>query len=83
MYIAKIQTTVAGIPAIIGVTGYENSKPDRRCHDSDMDYNGFIDIEFAILDRKGYPAPWLEKKLTAATTEQVEEQIIDYFSEEF
>lgn len=80
MYLAKIQTTVTGIPALIGVLFYENVASDHRCTDSDVDFNGYIDIEFDILDRKGCLAPWLSKKLTAKSTEQIEEQIIQHFN---
>jgi hypothetical protein len=79
MYIAKIKTTVSGIPSIIGVISYHSAKPNPRCHDSDVDFNGYIDIEFDVLDRGGRLAPWLTKKLTTNCTELLEEQIIKYF----
>jgi len=79
MYLAKIKTTVSGIPALIGVFLYENVVPDHRCTDSDVDFNGYIDIEFNILDSKGRLAPWLSKKLTEKSIEQIEEQIIQHF----
>ena len=82
MYIAKIETTVSGIPAIIGVISYESAAPDYTCRDSDIDFNGYIDIDFEVLDRRGRIAPWLSKKLTATSTERLEEQVIKYFENE-
>lgn len=79
MYITKIKTTVSGIPALIGVISYANVAPNHRCHDSDVDFNGYIDIEFDVLDQRGHLAPWLTKKLTATSTEKFEEQIIEHF----
>lgn len=37
----------------------------------EVDYNAptLRDFEFRILDRRGYPAPWLERKLTDESTE--------------
>ena len=44
-----------------------------------MDYYGYTEFDYAILDRKGYKAAWLEKKMTAADKAFIEEQIAEYF----
>lgn len=60
------QTTVAGIPCQCRVTNYVPYQPMR------ITGSGFGDAEppqeeefdYQILDRSGYPATWLENKLT-------------------
>ena len=34
--------------------------------------------EFNVLDRRGYAAPWLERKLTQADTLRIEEELSDF-----
>jgi len=59
-------THVAGIPCQCLVFTYEEAIPMR------ITGTGYGDaeppepevFEFRLLDRKGYPAPWLERKLT-------------------
>ena len=78
MYIAEIETTVAGIPCIIGVTEYSSVAGDSRA-DSDWDYYGYTESEWEVCDRRGRPAPWLAKKLTGEDESEIEKQIAKYF----
>jgi len=77
-YIAEIETRVAGIPCIVGVTHFESVAGDSRA-DSDWDYYGYTEAEFEVLDRRGRPAPWLAKKLTSSDESRIEEEIAEYF----
>jgi len=77
-YIAEIETRVAGIPCIVGVTHFESVAGDSRA-DSDWDYYGYTEAEFEVLDRRGRPAPWLAKKLTSKDESRIEEEIAEYF----
>ena len=61
---ATFETTVAGIPCGIVVTNYNEVKGDKGTWASDVDYYGYVERDFFIVDRKGYKAPWLEKKVT-------------------
>ena len=69
-------STVAGIPCQIEVTEYHPGTPMR------ITGTGFGDaeppeprvFEFDVLDRNGRHAPWLEKKLTTADRERIEEE---------
>ena len=80
-YIAEIETRVAGIPCIIGVTEYECVKGSYSYHAaSDLDYYGYTECEFDVLDRRGRPAPWLERKLTDKITREIEQEIAEYFN---
>ena len=44
--------------------------------DSDIDCTGFAEIEWRLLDRKGYPAQWLQNKMTDSDKEKLEIEII-------
>lgn len=74
----EIKTSVAGIPCIARVTHYFRQAPHRggaHTCDSDLDYYGYTECEFDILDRRGRPAPWLERKATDADCERIEQEI--------
>ncbi len=76
-----IEYNFKGIPCLIGVTHFLTKKPHSgsplSC-DSDMDFYGYTEIEFELLDREGYKADWLEKKLSKEDTDIIEEFIYDY-----
>lgn len=74
-YTAQIETTVAGIRCIVGVTEY--TAGDSRADSSD-DYYGYS--EWRVCDRKGRPAPWLEGKLTRADQARIESEINHHFN---
>jgi hypothetical protein len=80
-YIAEIESRVAGIPCIIGVTHFESVKGSFNYHaDSDWDYYGYTECEFEVLDRRGRKAAWLERKLTDDMTQEIESEIAEYFN---
>ena len=77
-YIAEIETRVAGIPCIVGVTYFESVRGSYSYHAaSDMDYHGYTECEFEVLDRRGRKAPWLERKLTDKIIQEIEQDIAD------
>lgn len=76
MTIAEIETTVAGIPCIIAVEEYFEGSYSYNAP-SDVDYYGSCD--WTVLDRKGYAAEWLARKLTAADESRINREIEDYF----
>jgi hypothetical protein len=77
--IAEIETYVAGIPCIIGVTDYEAyvpayiSGPPEYCYPSEGGYGDYI-----LLDRKGYRAKWLERKLNDRIERDIQEEIFNH-----
>ena len=79
-YIAEFETRIAGIPCIIGVLDY-NHVPGTYSYNaaSDMDYKGWTDFSFDVLDRRGRVAGWLEKKLTYTDMERLQEEAAAYF----
>lgn len=80
--IFTIPATVQGIPCLIGVESVYIQRPFKGspcdCV-SDVDFYGYHDIEYIILDRKGYSALWLEKKLTNADRLNIEEKIMEIY----
>ena len=74
-YTAEIETTVAGIPCIVGVTEY--TAGDSRADSSD-DYYGYS--EWRVCDQRGRPAPWLEAKLTRADQSRIDSEIDRHFN---
>lgn len=76
-YIALVESNICGIPCLLGVTYYHSQKPNYSSWDSDVDYYGYTEMEYDILDRKGYPAKWLERKVTPEIKEKIEIDIVD------
>lgn len=80
-YEAEIETTIAGIPCLIGVTYYECVQGSYSYNAaSDLDYYGYSESEWEVLDRKGYKAAWLERKLTARDHDRINAEIDQYFN---
>lgn len=73
----QIPYTLAGIPCLIQVTRHFVKNPDMRADNPD-DYFGYTENEYEILDRKGYPAAWLEKKITRSIEDDINEKINEY-----
>lgn len=77
--IAEIDTRVCGIPCTIAVTYFKAVKGSYSYNaPSDMDYSGYTESEWMLLDRKGGKAGWLERKLTEADIARIETEIHDY-----
>lgn len=79
VYEAEIEHTVCGIPCIIGVINYEPYVPaytsglPENCYPAE---GGCGDYD--ILDRRGYRAAWLERKVDAQEEENIQQAIFDY-----
>jgi len=75
-YLAKIETRVAGIPCLIGVTDFSSVRGSYSYHaDSDMDYYGYCESRWVVQDSRCRPADWLERKLTDADRSRIEQEI--------
>ena len=79
MYIAEIESRVAGIPCIIGVTEFSSVKGDSRA-DSDWDFYGYTESNWEVCDRRGRPAPWLARKLNDKESSRIESEINAYMN---
>ena len=81
----QFASNVCGIPCIIKVAHYaKQSAWQGSAHScaSDWDYYGYEEIEYSVLDRKGYPAAWLERKLTQKEHRRIVREISDVMAEE-
>jgi hypothetical protein len=78
-YVGDFDTHIQGIPCQVLIASYSNVKGSYSYNaPSDMDYYGYTDMDYGILDRRGYPAPWLERKMTQRDRDRIEQEIIDY-----
>ena len=71
---------VGGIPALAVVRHYQPAMPWRQhvfpgAGPGDCDPPEDEDVEWDLYDRRGYPAPWLERMLDGSETEQVLEAV--------
>jgi hypothetical protein len=82
-YLAEIESTVAGIPCLIGVTEFSSVDGSYSYNaPSDMDYYGYSESGWDVLDRRGRPAAWLERKLTDADRSRIEREIEEAMTED-
>lgn len=68
----KILICIAGASGLVGVTGYlyqPSGKGRPSTGSSAWDYYGYQEIAWRVLDRRGRPLPWLNRKLTPAGRE--------------
>lgn len=80
-YDVEIETRVRGIPCVVGVIYYFRAQPNPYAH-SDVDYYGYTDRDYIILDRKGRPAPWLENKMTKDDYAKVDKIVDEYYEQQ-
>ena len=66
---------ISSIPCAIQVDHFFKQKPLGRNCDSDWDCMGYTEVEFTVCDRRGRPAPWLERKLTPGDIERLKAEI--------
>lgn len=76
-------TNIAGIPCQVNVTYFHKQPALGPMCDSDWDCYGYTDIEFDVLDRKGYKAPWLERKMTLADKQRIDEELLETLDEAY
>ena len=71
-YLDKIETRIAGIPCLIGVTSYGRpaytAGAPENCAPGDC-------AEYDVLDMRGRPAPWLVQKIKMADDTRILELI--------
>lgn len=79
----EFETYVSGIPCIVRVLSYEpyvpayTSGPPESCYPEEGS-----ESEWEVLDMSGRRAPWLEKKLTDADIDRIEQEVIDHMEQE-
>lgn len=70
-----MDTSIAGIPCQVQVDYFFVQQPMGPSADSDWDCYGYTEIEFTVCDRRGRPAPWLNKKVTPEIKAELETEI--------
>lgn len=81
-YCADFDSTVCGIPCGIRIDTVDVHKGNYSWNAAcPEEYHGYQDIEFTVLDSKGYEAPWLANKLTSADTARIEREILESLKE--
>lgn len=74
---ADFKTRVKGIPCGVVVDSFNVVEPQGKFADSDLDCYGYTEIEYHLLDRKGYRAKWLENKMTDKDKDLIEIEILE------
>jgi hypothetical protein len=69
------------LPCLIGVTHFEYTPPDRGSRDSDVDYYGYAETDWEILDMRGRPWAVGQAALTAGMRVLIEEHIVEKLGE--
>lgn len=79
----EFKSTVCGIPCIIRVIRYVPyrpayiSGPPERCYPAE----GGCGV-WKVLDRRGRPAAWLERKLTDRERSRIDDEVFEYMEAE-
>lgn len=78
-YVADFDTTVAGIPCGVVVDSFRPGReaklfgPPENCSPEEP-----AEADFILVDRKGYRARWLERRLTSADLIRIEDECIEH-----
>jgi hypothetical protein len=81
-YIKIIDSYIAGIPCKIGVEDYTSEAGSGHWDaPSDVDFYGYTESCWEVLDRRGRPASWLAKKLTSSDEDRIEVEIAEAFDD--
>jgi hypothetical protein len=79
----EFESRVCGIPCIIRVTDWEayvpaqTSGPPERCYPPEGGEGNW-----EILDRRGRPAAWLERKLTGDDRERIDTEVFNHMEKQ-
>ncbi len=78
MFPITLKTSAAGIPCKVKVTRYKKRKGNFSSFALDPEeFYGWTELNYRILDRKGYKADWLRNKLDEeGLTEDFEQDLM-------
>ena len=74
-----MRTQIAGIPCTIGEIEVIGEYVPARIHaDPDDCYEAqYPEVMYVIQDRRGRPAPWLERKMTDKDRRRIESEVLE------
>lgn len=73
-----LHAKISGIPCLIDVHHVSVVKGSYSYNaPSDLDYHGYTELDYTICDRRGRPAPWLERKASKDDIANIEEEILN------
>lgn len=78
VYRAEVPTRIDGIPCRVGVTHYFSQPALGSWADSPADCYGFTECEFDVLDQRGRPAAWLQRKLSEKDAARISDEVREY-----
>lgn len=74
----EFSTRIAGIPCLVNVTHLLHQPALGRRADNSADAYGYTECEFEVLDSRGRPAPWLERKVTPADERRIGAEALEH-----
>lgn len=78
-----VPVRIAGIPAAVRVTRHVAVRGSfSRNAPSDLDYYGYTESDWEVCDSRGRAAPWLERKMTDADRERIEEAVDEWMRQD-
>lgn len=73
-----IESRIQGIPCLIEILSFFKCAPCRWADNPD-EYYGYTDVEYTVLDRKGYTADWLARKMSKEDQWKIEAEIEEFY----
>lgn len=81
-YLAEVPYRLQGIPCLIGVIDFDSCEGSySRNAPSDLDYYGWVECTWDVLDQRKRKAPWLERKLTDRDRDEIDAAVIEHMKE--
>lgn len=89
MTLGEFEHRVCGIPCIVAVTSWEAYVPAKTCYPEGGSWGEWGPPEdcypeeggcgeWELRDRRGRPAPWLERKLDDKERQRIDQLVFDY-----
>lgn len=77
----RFKYSIDGIPCIIEVT-YYSAGTNRPINSASLEPNDPEDFEYTVLDRGGYQADWLARKVCSSTDLDIYQEFKERISEQ-
>jgi hypothetical protein len=79
--LGQFSSRIDNIPCLIEVTHYLHQPPMGRWADNSNDAAGYTEVEFDVLDSRGRPAEWLERKVTQKDRSRIEAEAAKFMQQ--